>query len=188
MFLVFTLQKSSSSGPSRRPRLSASESVVRGVLDPLPTLKSEKTIPSHLIPIISNCTLTPSTASGGVITTSPSQPPLPRLTVITKTLEDGSPQTIIKTTTPVSSVTSTPTSSASVEKANYHLNKNTSGNYLRKYEPVEDGILIADVEMDSSERKHKKSKKHKRHSSKEGHRRHSNSDLHRSVRCVGASF
>ncbi|KAM3173321.1 hypothetical protein ACTXT7_012725 [Hymenolepis weldensis] len=93
-------------------------------------------------------------------------PPLPRLTVITTTREDGSPQTIIKTATTGDSTKSTPTYGSEVKTS--VLNNGSGSSY---------SILVPKPSGDtdggeSVERKHKKSKKHKRRASKESHRRH----------------
>lgn len=162
------------SSSSRRPRLSATEPVVRHVLDTVLSIKPEKIPISTPIPIASPSTTAITTSCSTSTTVAlPPQPPLPRLTVITKTLEDGSPQTIIK-------ATSSATSTSSSDKSN-HCHASVEGG-----SPIASTLLPppSDAEFDSAERKRKRSKKHKRHSSKESHHKHSNSDLHRSVRCV----
>ncbi len=96
--------------------------------------------------------------------TAVAQPPLPRLTVITKTLKDGSPTTVIKTSTD--------------EADGTRLNSSSEGKVV--YE-----VVLGGSGESGSEKKRKKSKKHRRHSSKdEGHSHHRRSsfDLHRAVR------
>ncbi|VDO10241.1 unnamed protein product [Rodentolepis nana] len=93
-------------------------------------------------------------------------PPLPRLTVITTTREDGSPQTIIKTSTGDSS-RSTPTYASEIKTS---ASNNASGSSYSSLVPKPSGDTDGG---ESVERRHKKSKKRKRHGSKESHCRHS---------------
>ncbi|VDL62446.1 unnamed protein product [Hymenolepis diminuta] len=104
-------------------------------------------------------------------------PPLPRLTVITTTREDGSPQTIIKTTTTGDSTRSTPTYGSETKTS---VLNNGSGSSYPILVPKPSGDTDGG---ESVERKHKKSKKHKRRASKESHRRHTGEGefLHQSV-------
>ncbi|KAL5960649.1 Sex comb on midleg-like protein 2 [Taenia solium] len=160
------------SSSSRRPRLSATKPVVRHILDTVLTIKPEKVAISTPISIATpSTTATTTTCATSTTVALPPQPPLPRLTVITKTLEDGSPQTIIK-------ATSSTTSTSSSDKSNHCHASAEGGSPMASTLPPPPP---SDAEFDSAERKRKKSKKHKRHSSKESHHKHSNSDLHRSV-------
>ncbi|VDM26738.1 unnamed protein product, partial [Hydatigera taeniaeformis] len=137
------------SGNSRRPRISATEPVVRQVSDTVLTIKPEKVAISTPIPNPSTTTAATTCAISNAA--SPSQPPLPRLTVITKTLEDGSPQTIIK-------ATSSTTSTSSSDKSNHCHTSMEGGSPIGTTLPPPP----SDAEFDSAERKRKKSKKHKR--------------------------